>query len=88
MANVEANQQGGETLDYPGIKSQASIDRMQAHLLNQTHDGLTRGTIIAADEHIAVDVVLKLTEFMRRDILERRHDFHTIPQELLGLLCS
>ena len=48
--------------------------------------GLTCGAIIAADEHVTVDVVRKLAEFMRRDVLKSCHDFHTVAQELLGLL--
>src|SRR4029450_7722837 len=88
MADVETNKQGGQTLNHPSIKGQASINRVQAHLLNQLHDGLTRSAIIATDEYVAVDAVLKRAEFVRRDVLECRHDFHTVPQDLLGLLCS
>ena len=36
VTDVEANKQGGQTLDHPGIKGQTSINRMQAHLLHQT----------------------------------------------------
>jgi hypothetical protein len=73
-------------LDHPGIEGQTSINGMQAHLLHQTHHSLTRLAIITTDEHITVNGVFKLTEFMRWDVLESRYHFHTLTQDFLGLL--
>ena len=52
------------------------MDPAQPDVLAKSDHDLARGLVVAADQHIAIDLVIEVAEMLRRHVLKRRDHAH------------
>jgi hypothetical protein len=78
------NEDRGKRLSRCGIDDRPGMERAQPDLGGKLNDRFARGEIIAADQHIAIDLVVELFQVMRQYVLERRDNAHTVTEKSLN----
>jgi hypothetical protein len=67
------------------IASRTSVDTPQSDRLHQFNDFIASCSIVTANQHVTIDVMIKIDEVMGRDVLERRHDTDAVPEQSLQI---
>src|ERR1700730_11374948 len=67
---VDRDQQRRETLGDHGVGQRSGIDTPQACRFSKTYADGSRLLVVAGDEHVAIDAVLEVSQFVSRYVLE------------------
>src|ERR1700704_5621392 len=88
VPDVETDQQRCDLLDDAGVLEFAAIDRSHARdLRRELHRNLRGIRIIAAYDHVAIDIfIIVAVEYVRRNVVECRDDRNALRDKLSRLL--
>ncbi len=88
MADVDADEYGGETFDDAGVGQRPGVERGQAGQACQFDGNLFGLFAIACHQDIAVQGVVGVAQVLSRDVLERGYHLDAIAQERLRFLAG
>lgn len=75
VATVDAYEDGGEALEHGGVEEGAGVDRAQARqIADQSHGFLLGILVIAADEDVALEVMVEFGQMPGAEVMEGGDD--------------